>query len=59
LVGAAWTVKRYCPWAANLYGRIVSRTNVPQKAIVAVGRRLAIILWRLSLKKRAYEPAMA
>ncbi|EHJ48853.1 transposase IS116/IS110/IS902 family protein [Solidesulfovibrio carbinoliphilus subsp. oakridgensis] len=59
LVEAAWTVKRYCPWAANLYGRIVSRTNVPQKAIVAVARKLAIILWRLSLEKRAYEPAMA
>lgn len=49
LVEAAWIWKAKVPKAGELYGRLLARTGVPQKAIVAVARRLAIHLWRLSL----------
>ena len=42
-------IKRvYAPPAETFYRRILGRTGLPQKAIVAVARKLAILLWRLS-----------
>ena len=55
LVEAAWTFKRYDRKAMDLYNRILARTSVPQKAICAVARRLAILMWRLCLQQRPYE----
>jgi transposase len=56
LVEAAWCWCRKDEQAGAKYRRLVSKTNVPQKAIVAVARDLAVILWRLSLEQRAYQP---
>ena len=55
LVEAAWMWKRRDPFAAELYNRMLSRMSIPQKAIVAVARRLAIILWRLCVEQRPYR----
>ena len=55
LVEAAWMWKRRDPFAAQLYNRMLSRMSIPQKAIVAVARRLAIILWRLCVEQRPYR----
>lgn len=55
LVEAAWTWVRKDEQAGDKYRRIVGKTNVPQKAIAAVARDLAIILWRLSIDQRPYE----
>lgn len=56
LVEAAWCWCRKDEQAGAKYRRLVSKTNVPQKAIVAVARDLAVMLWRLSLEQRAYQP---
>jgi transposase len=55
LIEAAWCWCRKDEQAGAKYRRIAGKTNVPQKAIAAVARDLAIILWRLSLEQRAYE----
>ena len=55
LVEAAWMWKRRDPFAAQLYNRMLIRMSIPQKAIVAVARRLAIILWRLCVEQRPYR----
>jgi transposase len=55
LVEAAWAWKSKDPYAAALYNRLVGRTGIAQKAICAVARKLAIILWRLIIEQRAYR----
>ena len=55
LIEAAWMWKYRDPYAAELYNRMLSRMSIPQKAIVAVARRLAIILWRLCVEQRPYR----
>lgn len=55
LIEASWCWCRKDEQAGAKYRRIVSKTNVPQKAIAAVARKVAIILWRLSLEQRADE----
>ncbi len=40
----------------NFYGRIRSRTNLAQKAIVAVARKLLTVIWRVAVENRAYRP---
>ena len=42
--------------AGELYNKLLNKTGVPQKAIAALARRLAIILWRLSIEQRTYRP---
>lgn len=49
LVEAAWMWKQRDEWASNFYNRILSRHGVPQKAIAALARKLAALLWKLSL----------
>lgn len=58
LVEAAWIWKSRDGYAQEIYNKVLSRTNIPQKAITAVARRLSIILWRLSIEQRAYRPRM-
>ena len=58
LIEAAWSWKSKDPYAASLYNRLVGRKGIAQKAICAVARKLAIILWRLSIEQRVYRPQL-
>lgn len=53
LIEAPWMWKRRDTAAETFYRRILGRTGLPQKAIVAVARKLAITLWRLSVSPAA------
>lgn len=57
LIESAWMWKSKDPAAAELYNRLLSRSGVAQKAISAVARKLAIILWRLLIEQRPYRMA--
>lgn len=57
LIEAAWMWRAKDARAGELYNKLLGKTGVPQKAIAALARRLAIILWRLSIERRAYRPA--
>lgn len=59
LVEAAWIWKSRDGWAQARYNRLLARTGLAQKAITALARKLAIILWRICLEKRAYRPGSA
>lgn len=56
LVEASWTWKSKDPGAQDIYARVLAKTGIAQKAIIAVARRLAEILWRLSIEQRPYYP---
>jgi len=49
LVEAAWMWQGKVPEAKDRYSKLVARSGIPQKAIAAMARRLAVMLWRLSL----------
>ena len=55
LIEAAWIWRGKDPKASELYNKLLGKTGVPQKAIAALARKLAIILWRLSIEQRAYQ----
>jgi len=55
LVEAAWVWQARDDYAKKMYNKLLSRSGVPQKAITAVARKLAIILWRLSIEQRVYR----
>lgn len=55
LVEAAWTWQARDPRAQALYRRVLGKTGLPQKAIVAVARKLAVILWRLAVTQQPYR----
>jgi transposase len=55
LVEAAWMWRAKDDYARNLYNRFLSRMGIAQKAISALARKLAIILWRLCIEKRPYR----
>lgn len=57
LIEAAWIWRAKDANAGELYNQLLGKTGVPQKAIAALARRLAIILWRLSIEQRTYRPA--
>jgi transposase len=57
LVEAAWIWKGRDPGVQAYYGRMLCNTGLAQKAITAVARKLAIILWRLACETRVYRPA--
>jgi transposase len=59
LIEAAWMWKTKDTYADALYCRLLGKTGIAQKAIAAVARRLAIILWRLCIEQRVYRPTMA
>ena len=57
LVEAAWRWVA-CDEAAKLvYRRLVGNTGSGQKAIVAMARRLGVLLWRLSVHGQPYRVA--
>lgn len=56
LIEAAWSWKSKDRYAASVYNRLLRRSGVAQKAICAVARKLAIILWRLLIEQRVYRP---
>jgi len=56
LVQSAWQWVRRDPAAAALYGHLVGETGCAQKAIVAVARHLAILLWHLVTEESTYTP---
>ncbi len=53
LIEAAWIWKQRDPWAKEFFNRILSRHGIPQKAIAALARKLAALLWKLSLPPAA------
>lgn len=57
LVEAAWVWKGRDSGVQAYYARMFYNTGLAQKAITAVARKLAIILWRLACEVRAYRPA--
>jgi len=61
LIEAAWMWKARDPHAAAVYQRLVGRCGIAQKAITALARRLAILLWRLAIELRPYrvQPVMS
>jgi transposase len=56
LVESAWTSVRRDKYFRDFYARIRSKTNLSQKAIVAVARKLLIIIWRVAVENRVYKP---
>jgi len=58
LVEAAWIWQARDKYAHDLYNRFLKRMGIAQKAITAVARKLAIILWRLCVEQRPYGSAM-
>jgi transposase len=56
LVEAAWNLLSREEWALSFYRRMLGHSGKAQKAIVALARKLAVILWRLWLDNRVYEP---
>ena len=59
LVEAAWVLIAKEPHYRALYNKLRNRTDLPQKAIVAVARKLLIVLWRIAVEGRPYRPATA
>src|SRR5262249_11633865 len=55
LVEAAWRWVRYDETAAGRYRRLVANTGSGKKAIVAMARRLGVLLWRLSVRGEPYR----
>lgn len=55
LIESAWILVRKDPHYRSFYNKLAGRTNLPQKAIAAVARKLLVILWRLSVENRAYQ----
>jgi hypothetical protein len=56
LIEAAWMWRTKDAKAGEVYNKLLSKTGIAQKAITALARRLAIILWRLSIEQRPYRP---
>jgi transposase len=55
LVEAAWRWVRYDEAAARRYRHLVGNTGSAKKAIVAMARRLGVLLWRLSVHGDPYR----
>lgn len=55
LIEAAWTWRRKDEMAKDKFCRIMGKSNITQKAIVAVAKDLVVVLWRLSIEQRAYQ----
>ena len=55
LVEAAWIWKRRDSKAAEFYRLILSRTGCAAKAICALARKLAIIMWRIAIELRPFK----
>ena len=58
LIEAAWMWRARDQYADSIYRRLLGKTGVAQKAIAALARRLALILWRLCTEHRRYRQAI-
>ena len=56
LVEAAWQWKKNDPAARATFKRLAARRKNSKIAIVAVARRLAILLWRIATGRETYPP---
>ena len=56
LIEAAWRWIAKDPWAGQQFDRLQQQTGSRKKAIVAMARRLGIILWRIDLSGQPYQP---
>ena len=59
LVEAAWRWRNKEPCAKRQYDKILTKAGIPQKAVVALARKLCIILLRIYMDLRPYRPANA
>lgn len=57
LVEATWRWLSSDPERRLWFQKVRMRSGILQKALVAAARKLAVLLWRLSVEKRAYRPA--
>lgn len=55
LVEAAWHLIGKEATFKALYSRVLGRTALPQKAIIAVARKLLLVLWRIAVENRPYR----
>jgi transposase len=55
LVEAAWRWVAYDETAARRYRQLVANTGSSKKAVVAMARRLGVLLWRLSVRGEPYR----
>lgn len=56
LIEAAWRWVAGDPWARERFEQLVVNTGSRKKAVVAMARRLGIILWRINVTGEAYRP---
>ena len=54
---SAWRWVAHDEAAQAVYRRLVGNTGSGKKAIVALARRLGVLLWRLSVRGEPYLPA--
>lgn len=59
LVEAAWTLRGKEKWAFEFYNAVFCRSGKSQQAIIALARKLAVILWRLWQEDRPYRSTPA
>lgn len=57
LVEDAWIWQSRAKGIYDYYTRVLSHSGLPQKAITAVARKLALVLWRLACEVRLYRSA--
>ena len=57
LIQGAWKLIMSDEWYKSFYDRIRLKTGCFQKALVAIARKLLVIVWRLSIEKREYHPS--
>jgi transposase len=55
LVEAAWRWVACDEAARERYKRLVANTGSGNKAIVGMARRLGVLLWRMSVRRKAYR----
>jgi transposase len=55
LVEVAWRWVRHDEAAARRYRQLVANTGSSQQAVVAMARRLGVLLWRLSIRGEPYR----
>lgn len=55
LVESALTLRRHEQWASDFYNRVLHNSGKGAIAIVALARKLAVLLWRLWLENREYQ----
>jgi hypothetical protein len=60
--GACWSKRPGCDGnrssREDVYNRFLGRMGVTQKAIAAVARKLAVILWKIRMEHRNYRPVV-